>query len=59
MSVANLGAMRAVAERLDRVGLPYAFVGGSVVNLPPEEERRIGLLRRKLDGIANLPLAGK
>jgi predicted nucleotidyltransferase len=25
--------MRAVAERLDRVGLPYAFVGGSVVNL--------------------------
>lgn len=33
MSVPNLGAMRAVAERLDRVGLPYAFVGGSVVNL--------------------------
>ena len=24
MSVPNLGAMRAVAERLDRVGLPYA-----------------------------------
>jgi predicted nucleotidyltransferase len=33
MSVPNLGAMRAVAVRLDRVGLPYAFVGGSVVNL--------------------------
>lgn len=33
MSVPNLGAMRAVAERLDRVGLRYAFVGGSVVNL--------------------------
>ena len=33
MPVPNLGAMRAVAERLDRVGLPYAFVGGSVVNL--------------------------
>ena len=33
MSVPNLGAMRAVAERLDRVRLPYAFVGGSVVNL--------------------------
>lgn len=33
MSVPNLGAMRAVAERLDRVGFPYAFVGGSVVNL--------------------------
>lgn len=33
MSVPNLGAMRAVAERLERVGLPYAFVGGSVVNL--------------------------
>ena len=31
MSVPNLGAMRAVADRLDRVGLPYAFVGGSVV----------------------------
>jgi predicted nucleotidyltransferase len=25
--------MRAVAERLDRVGLAYAFVGGSIVNL--------------------------
>lgn len=33
MSVPNLGSMRAVAERLDRVGLPYALVGGSVVNL--------------------------
>jgi predicted nucleotidyltransferase len=33
MSVPNLGAMRAVAERLDRVELAYAFVGGSVVNL--------------------------
>jgi len=33
MSIPNLGAMRTVAERLDRVGLPYAFVGGSVVNL--------------------------
>jgi predicted nucleotidyltransferase len=33
MSAPNLGAMRAVAERLDRVGLAYAFVGGSVVNL--------------------------
>ena len=33
MSVPNLGAMRAVADRLDRVGLPYAFLGGSVVNL--------------------------
>lgn len=33
MSVPNLGAMRAVAERLERVGLRYAFVGGSVVNL--------------------------
>lgn len=93
MSVPNLGAMRAVAERLDRVGLPYAFVGGSVVNLlvdhpeliparptddvdviidlisgaryseveakgflPPDEEGRIGLLRRKLEGLAGLPL---
>lgn len=33
MSVPNLGAMRAVAARLDRIGLPYAFVGGSIVNL--------------------------
>lgn len=33
MSVPNLGAMRAVAECLDRAGLVYAFVGGSVVNL--------------------------
>ena len=29
----NLGALRAVADRLDRVGLGYAFVGGSIVNL--------------------------
>jgi predicted nucleotidyltransferase len=33
MSVPELGAMRAVAARLDRIDLPYAFVGGSVVNL--------------------------
>ncbi|WP_404423526.1 hypothetical protein [Nibricoccus sp. IMCC34717] len=33
MAVPNIGAMRAVAERLDRVGLSYAFVGGSIVNL--------------------------
>lgn len=33
MSAPNVGGMRAVAERLDTVGLPYAFVGGSVVNL--------------------------
>lgn len=25
--------MRAVADRLERIGLPYAFVGGSIVNL--------------------------
>ena len=25
--------MRAVADRLDRLGLEYAFVGGSIVNL--------------------------
>ena len=29
----NLGALRAVADRLDRLGLDYAFVGGSIVNL--------------------------
>src|ERR1017187_6986818 len=29
----NLGALRAVADRLDQVGLNYAFVGGSIVNL--------------------------
>jgi hypothetical protein len=33
VSVPNVGARRAVADRLDRVDLPYAFVGGSVVNL--------------------------
>ena len=33
MSVPNLGAMRAVAEPLDRVGRLYAFIGGSIVNL--------------------------
>lgn len=29
----NLGALRAVADRLDALGLSYAFVGGSIVNL--------------------------
>lgn len=33
MSVPNLGAMRAVAARLEPLGIPYAFLGGSVVNL--------------------------
>lgn len=29
----DLGALRAVAGRLDRLGLDYAFVGGQIVNL--------------------------
>lgn len=29
----NLGALRAVADRLDNLGLSYAFVGGSIVSL--------------------------
>jgi len=33
MSQPNLGAMRAVADRLDNLGEDYAFVGGSIVNL--------------------------
>lgn len=33
MSQPNLPAMRAVADRLDRLGLDYAFVGGAIVNL--------------------------
>jgi predicted nucleotidyltransferase len=33
MSQPNLAAMRAVADRLDSLGLDYAFVGGSIVNL--------------------------
>lgn len=33
MPTPNLGALRAVADRLDELGLSYAFVGGSVVNL--------------------------
>mgnify|MGYP000172406791 FL=1 len=33
MSQPDLGAMRAVAERLDGLGLEYAFIGGSIVNL--------------------------
>lgn len=32
MSQPNIGALRAVADRLDRLGLAYAFVGGSIVN---------------------------
>lgn len=33
MPAPNLGALRAVADRLDGLGLSYAFVGGSIVNL--------------------------
>jgi hypothetical protein len=33
MSLPDLGAMRGVADRLDGLGLNYAFVGGSIVNL--------------------------
>jgi len=33
MSLPNLSALRAVADRRDRLGLNYAFVGGSIVNL--------------------------
>lgn len=33
MSQPNLSALRAVADHLDNLGLDYAFVGGSVVNL--------------------------
>lgn len=37
MPLPNLGALRAVADRLDRLGLSYAFVGGSIVNLLLDE----------------------
>lgn len=30
---ANIGALRVVADRLDELGLDYAFVGGAIVNL--------------------------
>jgi predicted nucleotidyltransferase len=33
MPTPNLGALRAVADRLDELKLNYAFVGGSIVNL--------------------------
>lgn len=33
MPVPNLAAHRAVADRLDSLGLEYAFVGGAIVNL--------------------------
>jgi hypothetical protein len=33
MPVPNLGALRAVASRLNQLGQNYAFVGGSIVNL--------------------------
>ncbi len=33
MSQLNLGALRTVADRLDSLGLDYAFVGGSIVTL--------------------------
>jgi predicted nucleotidyltransferase len=33
MPLPDIGSMRAVADRLDKLGLEYAFVGGSIVNL--------------------------
>lgn len=33
MSQPNLGALRAVADRLDGLGMEYAFLGGSIVTL--------------------------
>lgn len=33
MAQPNLGILRTVADQLDRLGLSYAFVGGSIVNL--------------------------
>ncbi len=33
----KIGALRAVADRLDQLGLPYAFVGGAIVNLLLDE----------------------
>jgi predicted nucleotidyltransferase len=33
MATPNIGAMRTVAGRLDELRIPYAFVGGSIVNL--------------------------
>lgn len=33
MSPPNFGALRAVADRLEKLGLDYAFVGGSIVGL--------------------------
>src|ERR1700677_39409 len=33
MSLPNIGTLRAVADRLDGLGLNYAFIGGSIVNL--------------------------
>ena len=33
MSQPDLTAIRVVADRLDGLGLDYAFVGGSIVNL--------------------------
>jgi len=33
MSSPNIGALRAVADRLDALGFSYAFVGGAIVNL--------------------------
>jgi predicted nucleotidyltransferase len=33
MATPNIGALRSVADRLEELRIPYAFVGGSVVNL--------------------------
>ena len=33
MATPNIGALRSIADRLDELHIPYAFVGGSIVNL--------------------------
>ena len=39
MPLPNIGALRAVADRLDGLGMAYAFVGGSIVSLLLDDPR--------------------
>lgn len=44
MALPNIGAMRAVADKLDGLGLEYAFVGGFTLSNPDLDEEVKGFM---------------
>ena len=52
--IQNIGAMRAVASRLDGLGLDYAFVGGAIVGLLLDESDRPARATEDVDVIIEM-----